>query len=250
MTTATSAGASAPGVSVAASAGVGVIVGTGSGISASLARGLSARGWRLALVARNTGGLADLAAETGALTIAADAARRSEMERVFAEVDTRLGAVDLALYNASFRTRGPFLDLLPEDVEKALAVSAFGGYLMAREAARRMLPRGSGAIFFTGASASVKGYAQSAPFAMGKFALRGLAQSLARELHPKGVHVAHFVIDGGVRNAGRGRAEAGGDTPDSLLDPDAIAASYLHVLDQPRSAWTSEVELRPWVERF
>jgi len=110
-----------------------------------------------------------------------------------------------------------------------------------------MVPQGRGAILFTGASASVKGYPQSAPFAMGKFALRGLAQSMARELAPLGIHVAHFIIDGAIRNPGRSEPA---DNPDSMLDPDAIAASYLHVLNQPRSAWTWELELRPWVEKF
>jgi NAD(P)-dependent dehydrogenase (short-subunit alcohol dehydrogenase family) len=110
-----------------------------------------------------------------------------------------------------------------------------------------MLPRKRGAIFFTGASAGVKGYPQSAPFAMGKFALRGLAQSMARELSPQGIHVAHVVIDGGIRSE---RRPASADSPDSLLDPDAIAATYLHLLHQPRSAWSWEIELRPWVERF
>lgn len=229
--------------------GTALIVGTGSGISASLARQLKARGWRLAVVSRNAASMAAIAAETGALAIAADASLEADVARLFAEVDQKLGALDLAVYNASFRTRGPFVDLVPEDVAKTMTVSAYGGFLMAQQAARRMLPRGRGAIFFTGASASVKGYAQSAPFAMGKFALRGLSQSLSRELQPKGIHIAHFVIDGGVRNAVRGRTEAAGET-DALLDPDAIAQSYLHVLDQPRSAWTSEVELRPWVERF
>jgi NAD(P)-dependent dehydrogenase (short-subunit alcohol dehydrogenase family) len=132
-------------------------------------------------------------------------------------------------------------------VEKAIRVSAFGAFLVAQAAVRRMLPRGHGAILFTGASASVKGYAQSAPFAMAKFALRGLAQSMTRELSPQGIHVAHFVIDGGIRSARRAEPL---DRPDSLLDPDAIAASYLHVLAQPRSAWTQELELRPWVEKF
>jgi NAD(P)-dependent dehydrogenase (short-subunit alcohol dehydrogenase family) len=126
-------------------------------------------------------------------------------------------------------------------------VSAFGGFLVAQEAAKRMLPKGRGAILFTGASASVKGYPQSAPFAMGKFALRGLAQSMARELAPAGIHVAHFVIDGGIKSARRAEPA---DRPDSMLDPDAIAESYLQVLRQPRSAWTWELELRPWVEKF
>jgi NAD(P)-dependent dehydrogenase (short-subunit alcohol dehydrogenase family) len=162
-------------------------------------------------------------------------------------LDAEGGAPDVVVYNASFRTRGPFIELDPAAVEQAIRVSAFAGFLVAQAAARRMLPHRHGAIFFTGASASVKGYAQSAPFAMGKFALRGLAESMARELGPQGIHVAHFVIDGGIRSA---RRAVPPDKPDSLLDPDAIAQTYLHVLQQPRSAWTSEVTLRPWVETF
>ena len=142
------------------------------------------------------------------------------------------------------RTTG---DLDPLDVEKALAVTAYGGFLVAQQAARRMLPKKHGAILLTGASAGVKGYPQSAPFAMGKFALRGLAQSMARELSPQGIHVAHVVVDGGIRSA---RRPDPADTPDSTLDPDAIAESYMHLIHQPRSAWAWEIELRPWVEKF
>jgi len=151
------------------------------------------------------------------------------------------------LYNPSYRARGPLVELDPADVEKALMVSAYGGFLVAQQAARRMLRQGRGAILFTGASASVKGYKHSAPFAMGKFALRGLAQSMARELAPANIHVAHFVIDGGVRSAERQEPEG---RPDSMLDPDAIAEAYWSIVRQPRSAWTWEVELRPWVESF
>ena len=153
----------------------------------------------------------------------------------------------MIVYNASYRTRGPFAELDPAEVEKTLAVSAFAGFLVAQEAVKRMLPRKHGAILFTGASASVKGYAQSAPFAMGKFALRGLAQSMARELSPQGIHVGHIVIDGGIRGASRAEPP---DKPDSMLDPDAIAQTYLDLLRQQRSAWAWEIELRPWVERF
>ena len=168
---------------------------------------------------------------------------------LFAELDRRFAQLDVVLYNASYRTRGAFIDLQPSEVKKSIEVSAYGGFLVAQQAAKRMLVRGEGAIFFTGASASVKGYAQSAAFAMGKFALRGLAQSMARELQPKGIHVAHFVIDGGVRNAERGRA-GDPDRPDSLLEPDAIVQTYMAVLKQPRSAWSGEVEVRPWLESF
>ena len=224
-----------------------LIVGAGSGLSASLARLFASNGIKVALAARATDKLAALASETGAQLVACDASQGDQVERLFATVEGKLGAPDVVVYNASARARGPFVDLVADDVERAIRVSAFGGFLVAQQAARRMLPKGEGAIFFTGASASVKGYAQSAPFAMGKFALRGLAQSMARELSPRGIHVAHFVIDGGIRSD---RRPPQSDKPDALLDPDAIAQTYLHILQQPRSAWTWEVELRPWVENF
>jgi NAD(P)-dependent dehydrogenase (short-subunit alcohol dehydrogenase family) len=227
-----------------------LIVGTGSGISAAFARALKREGYRVALSARDTAKLAPLVKQIDATALAADATDASSVERLFAEVDRAFGRLDLVLYNASYRTSGPFLDLDPKEVAKSIEVSAFGGFLVAQQAARRMVQQGEGAIFFTGASASVKGYAQSAPFAMGKFALRGMAQSLARELQPKGIHVAHFVIDGGVRSVERGRVESGGATPDSFLDPNAIAETYMAVLKQHRSAWSLEVEVRPWVEKF
>lgn len=224
-----------------------LIVGAGSGLSASLGRLFAKTGMKVALAARSVDKLTALAQETSAKIYACDASKPEQVDHLFAALDADGGAPDVVVYNASYRTRGPFLDLDPAEVEKTLAITAFGGFLVAQAAVKRMLPKGEGALLFTGASASVKGYAQSAPFAMGKFALRGLAQSMARELHPKGIHVAHFVIDGGIRSARRAEpAEA----PDSLLDPDAIAESYMHVLGQPRSAWTHEVELRPWVERF
>jgi NAD(P)-dependent dehydrogenase (short-subunit alcohol dehydrogenase family) len=169
------------------------------------------------------------------------------VRRLFSEVERAIGEPDVVVYNASARVRGPLVDLDPQEVANTLAVTAYGGFLVAQEAARRMLASKRGAILFTGASASVKGYAQSAPFAMGKFALRGLAQSMARELAPQGIHVAHFVIDGGIARPGRA---APSEAPDALLDPDAIAANYLHILRQPRSAWTWEIEVRPWVEKF
>lgn len=229
---------------------VALIVGTGSGISASLAKALHARGWKLALVSRDPKKFAGLAAETEALALAADASVPEQMRQVFAELDSRFPHLDLAVYNAGLRATGPIASLDPDDVQRALLTGAYGGFLMAREAAMRMESRGQGAIFFTGATASLKGYARSAAFAMGKFALRGLAQSAARELQPKGIHVAHFIIDGLVRDGARGRLEPEGTAPDSYLDPDAIAASYLSVLDQPRSAWTHEIDLRPWAESF
>jgi NAD(P)-dependent dehydrogenase (short-subunit alcohol dehydrogenase family) len=226
---------------------IALIVGAGSGLSASIAESLANAGMKVALAARSVDDLGPLVAKIGATTFTADASDRKAVQRLFADLADRLGDAYAVVYNASYRTRGPFVDLDPAEVEKALAVTAFGGFLVAQEAARRMLPKGAGAIIFTGASASVKGYPQSAPFAMGKFALRGLAQSMARELAPQGIHVAHVVVDGGIRSARRPDAA---DRPDSMLDPDAIAASYLHLLQQDRSAWTWEIEVRPWVEKF
>jgi NAD(P)-dependent dehydrogenase (short-subunit alcohol dehydrogenase family) len=226
-----------------------LIVGAGSGLSASLARLFAGEGMRVALAARNTGKLASLAKETAALPIACEATSLEQVEAMFAAAEAKWGVPDLVVYNAGYRVRGPLVSLDAKEVERTIMVSAFGGFLVGQAAARRMLGRGSGAIFFTGASASVKGYAESAPFAMGKFALRGLAQSMARELAPKGIHVAHFVIDGGIAQ-GPGDARAKERGVDGMLLPDEIARNYLHVYRQHRSAWTWEVELRPWVERF
>ncbi len=224
-----------------------LIVGAGEGLSASLARLLAKAGLRVAVAARRIDKLAALSRELGAPAFACDAADADQVSRLFVDMDKQVGAPDVVVYNASARSRGPLVDLVPADVQHALTVSAFGGFLVAQQAARRMVPNRHGAILLTGASASVKGYPQSAPFAMGKFALRGLAQSMARELAPQGIHVAHFVIDGAIRNPGRTEPP---DKPNSMLDPDAIAESYLQVLRQPRSAWAWEIELRPWVERF
>ena len=224
-----------------------LIVGAGEGLSASLARLFHREGLQVALAARNIEKLAPLVAETGALAMSCDVGDAEQVAALFRELDDRAGTPDVVVYNPSRRSRGPLIDLDPGSVADTLRVTAFGGFLVAQEAAKRMLPRRSGAILFTGASASVKGYAQSAPFAMGKFALRGLAQSLARELQPQGLHIAHFVIDGAIRNPGRTEPP---DQPDSMLDPDAIARTYWNVLGQDRSAWSWEIELRPWVERF
>jgi len=224
-----------------------LIVGTGPGLSASLARRFAREGVRVAVAARSKDKLAALAAETGASTHVCDATDRGQVEALFAALDDAHATPDLVVYNASGRARGPIVDLDPDDVARSIAVSAFGGFLVAQQAALRMLPRKHGAIALTGATAGVKGFALSAPFAMGKFALRGLAQSLARELHPQGIHVLHVVVDGGVRAAHRPDPA---DNPDSTLDPDAIAETYWHALTQHRSAWSWEIEVRPWLEKF
>jgi NAD(P)-dependent dehydrogenase (short-subunit alcohol dehydrogenase family) len=222
-----------------------LIVGAGAGLSAALARACARDGMDIVLAARDTQKLGPLAAETGAAAIACDATRADDVERLFAAVDAGGDRLDLVVYNASGRARGPIHELDPAAVDNAIRVTGFGGFLVAREAATRMLRQGHGTILFTGASASVKGYPRSSSFAMGKFALRGLAQSLARELQPHNIHVGHIVIDGGIANPQRTANQ-----PDSLLDPNAIAQSYLSLHRQQRSAWAWEIELRPWVENF
>src|SRR5256886_9257590 len=222
-----------------------LIVGAGSGLSASLARKCAAAGMRVALAARNVGKLDALAKETEAALHGCDASDPKQVEALFAAID----APELVVYNPSYRVRGPFLELDREEVKKTLLVTAYGGFLVAQAAVKRMLERGRGSLFFTGASASMKGYAESAPFAMGKFALRGLAQSLARELGPKNIHVAHFVIDGGIERSG-GHARAAARGQDGMLRPDAIAETYLALYRQHRSAWAFEGDLRPCVEKF
>ena len=210
-------------------------------------RALSRAGLKVAAASRDVSKLAALADETGATLFSADATDPGAVEQLFEQVEARIGVPEVVVYNANGRVRGPIAGLDPEEVRRAIEVSAFGGFLVVQQATKRLEPLGRGAILLTGASASVKGFAQSSAFAMGKFALRGLAQSAARELAPKGIHVAHFIIDGGVRSAARSDPA---DQPDSTLDPDAVAASYLAILAQPRSAWTWEIELRPWVEAF
>lgn len=220
-----------------------LIVGTGEGLSASLARLLSREGYAVALAARQADKLGPLAAQTGARAHRCDATHAGDVNALFAALPDD---PDVVVYNPSYRVRGALIDLDPEEVRRAIDVCAFGAFLVAQAAAKRMLRRGSGTIIFTGASAGVKGYPRSAPFAMGKFALRGLAQSLARELHPQNIHIGHVVIDGGIRTARRPDAPGA----DRLLDPDAIAQSYLHLIRQPRSSWSWEIEVRPWVENF
>ncbi len=230
-----------------------VIIGAGSGLSGSLARLAAKEGMRVALAARNVGKLEGLAAETGAKTYGCDATDEGQVRALFDALEADFGGTpDWVVYNASARARGPFVELDRAQVRNAIEVSAWAAFLVAREAAPRMLARPSGpsgSLFFTGASAAVKGYAQSASFAMGKFAQRGLAQSLARELSPQNIHVAHFVIDGGIANPDRGTVNDAA-SPDRWLEPDAIAQSYLAVHRQHRSAWSWELELRPWVETF
>ncbi|WP_027146175.1 SDR family NAD(P)-dependent oxidoreductase [Mesorhizobium sp. WSM3626] len=220
---------------------VAVIAGVGSGLSASLARLLAREGFQVVLAARNIEKLDALQAQTGAQAVATDVSDATSVERLF-DVADKAGPLSLVVFNAGGRARGPLAELDPEAVRQALLVGAYGGFLVGRQAARRLIAQGAGSIFFTGATASVKGFAGSAGFAMPKFGLRGLAQSMARELAPKNIHVAHFIIDGAIASAT--------EPQDRRLSPDAIADAYLAIHRQHRSAWTWEMELRPWVENF
>ncbi|QKC91958.1 SDR family NAD(P)-dependent oxidoreductase [Mesorhizobium sp. NZP2234] len=225
---------------------VAVIAGAGSGLSASLARLLAKEGFSVVLAARNIEKLGALQAETGAQAMATDVSDPASVERLF-DVADKAGPLSLVVFNASGRARGPIAELDPEAVRQALLVGAYGGFLVGQQAAHRLVAQGAGSIFFTGATASVKGFAGSAGFAMPKFGLRGLAQSMARELAPKNIHVAHFIIDGAIASVSSGQ-EPG--PPDRRLSPGAIAEAYLSIHRQHRSAWTWEMELRPWVETF
>ena len=228
---------------------VALIVGAGEGLSASLARLCAKQGMDVALAARDPDKLGDLCAETGASAYACDVIDEDSVDAMYDAVFSEKGVPNLVVYNPSARARGPITELDRKAVKNAVLITCYGGFVVAQKAAELMLERGSGSILFTGASASVKGYPNSSSFAIGKFGLRGLAQSMARELHPQNIHIGHFVIDGGIqKKSGDERAASRGE--DGMLDADAIAESYLHVHGQHRSAWSWEIELRPWVEKF
>lgn len=232
--------------------GYALVIGVGDGLSASFARLMAAEGYDVVLAARNTDKIAGLAEEINARAVSCNASDPDAIKQLFDSLESPLRVM---LYNPSSRVRGPLVNLDPEEVRTAVEVTAFGAFLAGQQAARLMLDQEPedgkrGTILFTGASAGVKGFPQSASFAMGKFAQRGLAQSMSRELHPQGVHVAWINIDGGIRNPSRAERIDAPDNPDSMLDPDAIAETYLHLVNQHRSAWSEEISVRPWVERF
>ena len=225
-----------------------LIVGAGSGLSASLARLCNSNGMKVVLAARNIKKLDSLKEEINAETLSCDAGDIQSVYSLFELIDKSIGTPNLVIYNPSVRIKGSIIDIDAEETRSAINITCFGAFLVAQQAAKRMLSRGSGSIFFTGASAGVKGFANSSVFAMGKFGLRGLAQSLARELHPKNIHIGHFVIDGGIQSKNNITNQF--LEKDNMLDPDAIAKSYLEFHRQDRSVWAWEIELRPWVEKF
>lgn len=227
-----------------------LVVGAGSGLSAAIARALAQHSYRPILVARDISKLDALCAEVNGTALQCDASKPDAVAELFKTIDGMDGTLDVAVYNPSPWVRGSITELDPLEVHKVLEVTAFGAFLMAQQAATRMLKTGGGTMLFTGASSGVKGYANSAPYAMGKFALRGLCQSLARELHPQNIHIGHVVIDGRIGKAGQEEDSTFSDPTYSPMDPDEIAPNYIHLIEQHRSSWSWEIELRPWVRQF
>ena len=220
-----------------------LIVGVGSGLSASLAKLCALKGMKVVLASRNIEKLEDLKKEVSAETYKCDSTDIESVKNLFKETDKTIGTPNLVIYNASSRpSRNGVAELDPKQVQQSINVTCFGAFLVAQEATKRMLKRKKGNIFFTGATAGIKGFANSSAFAMGKFGLRGLAQSLARELHPKNIHIGHFVIDGGIGKKPMGDYQ--------MINPDEIAKTYLDFHNQDKSAWSWEIELRTSVEKF
>jgi len=227
-----------------------VIVGAGAGLSASLARKFSGAGMKIALAARNTEKLSELVNELDAAAYTCDASVPNSVQSLFSSVQADLGNPRVVIFNASKRVRGRISEIDVDQVKDAILTTCYGGFLVGQEASKIMLKAGKGTIMFTGASAGVKGFPKSATFAMGKFGLRGLAQSMARELHPQNIHVAHIVVDGGILPVDQKKNDNNDSGEDCWLSPDAIASTYYHLHTQHRSAWSWEIEVRPWVESF
>ena len=227
---------------------IGLIVGAGMGLSASLARKFSRAGMKIALASRDTEKLSDLVSELGAAVYRCDTSDPESVQNLFSLVQFDLGDPEVVIFNASKRVRGEITKIDVDEVRDVILTTCYGGFLVGQEAAKIMQKLGGGTIMFTGASAGVKGFPKSATFAMGKFGLRGLAQSMARELHPQNIHVVHVVVDGGISSEEKVIISGRGE--DSWLFPDAIADTYYHLHMQHRSAWTWEIEVRPWLENF
>ena len=219
-----------------------LIVGAGSGLSASLARAFSSKGMKVVLAARNIDKLASLKKEIDALVFKCDSTENKSVQNLFLQTDSIIGTPEIVIYNPSLRIVKPFIEYDPDEMLQSIKVNSYGAFLVAHESVKRMLKIGKGNIFFTGSSASVKGFAKSASFAMGKFGLRGLAQSLARELHPQNIHIGHFVIDGGIGKDSVGNYQ--------MIHPDEIAKQYLNFYLQDKKAWSWEIEIRTNTEKF
>lgn len=225
-----------------------VLIGVGDGLSAELARKCYEKGMSIVLASRNSSNIKKLAEEVSAKIFDCDVSRSSDVLKLFNSIKNDIGTPNLVVFNPSSRVQGDIRTIDPEKALNAVNVSCLGGFYVAREATKIMIPAGRGSIFFTGASASIKGFAHSSVFAMGKFGLRGLSQSLSRELQPKNIHICHFIIDGGIAKLPENGLSS--SISDALLDPREIAKTYLYIYGQDKSAWSSEIELRPWVEKF
>ncbi len=219
-----------------------LIVGAGSGLSASLARAFNSKGMKIVLAARNIDKLDSLKKEIDALVFKCDSTENKSVQNLFLKTDSIIGTPEIVIYNPSLRIVKPFIEYDPDEMLQSIKVNSYGAFLVAHESVKRMLKIGKGNIFFTGSSASVKGFAKSASFAMGKFGLRGLAQSLARELHPQNIHIGHFVIDGGIGKEPVGNYQ--------MIHPDEIAKQYLNFYLQDKNAWSWEIEIRTNTEKF
>ena len=219
-----------------------LIVGAGSGLSASLARAFNSKGMKIVLAARNIDKLDSLKKEIDALVFKCDSTENKSVHNLFLQTDSIIGTPEIVIYNPSLRIVKPFIEYDPDEMLQSIKVNSYGAFLVAHESVKRMLKIGKGNIFFTGSSASVKGFAKSASFAMGKFGLRGLAQSLARELHPQNIHIGHFVIDGGIGKEPVGNYQ--------MIHPDEIAKQYLNFYLQDKKAWSWEIEIRTNTEKF
>ena len=219
-----------------------LIVGAGSGLSASLARAFNSKGMKIVLAARNIDKLDSLKKEIDALVFKCDSTENKSVQNLFLQTDSIIGTPEIVIYNPSLRIVKPFIEYEPDEMLQSIKVNSYGAFLVAHESVKRMLKIGKGNIFFTGSSASVKGFAKSASFAMGKFGLRGLAQSLARELHPQNIHIGHFVIDGGIGKEPVGNYQ--------MIHPDEIAKQYLNFYLQDKKAWSWEIEIRTNTEKF
>lgn len=235
---------------------VALVVGAGRGLGFALARRFARAEMHVALAARHSDQLETMAAECSGVhhhgrAYACDATRAEDVEALFSRVEQDLGVPDLVVYNAGSYVRKSLLETTPNEFRAGWEVGCLGGFLVGQAAVRRMLarPTPSGTVIFTGATASLRGGAGFQNLAVGKFGLRALAQSMAREFHPHGIHVAHVVIDGLIRRRGAVQHTAE-SAPDDMLDADDIAENYLRLHCQPRSAWTQELDLRPWVEKF
>jgi NAD(P)-dependent dehydrogenase (short-subunit alcohol dehydrogenase family) len=234
----------------------GVIVGAGTGTGAEVAKSLVQRGYSVVLARRTVDALAPLVDEIesdggSAIAVETDAADENQVARLFEQAQSTFGPPDFVLYNAAGFTMGSITETTSEQFEEMWRAASFGGFLVGREAARRMVPHSRGTILFTGATAAVKASASFSAFAAGKHGLRAVAQSMAKELGPQGIHVAHLIIDGvidvpRVHESMPDLAASKGE--DGLIDPKSIAATMLWLHAQPKNAWTFELDLRPYRE--